>query len=168
MLWALSLCPQIHAQQLSKPQVSDLIRRVENGVDEFQNYLNRRTDNAKTNLSSPGAQEAKANTQARRSQRGAQQPSAQNRASATATANDLNDALDDLNKSTNRLRRKFDMTENWLQTKVQVDRVLDDGRKINTVVAKGNYGSEVARLWGALRTQINQLARAYGATPLGV
>ena len=77
-------------------------------------------------------------------------------------------ALGDLNRSTNRLRRKFDATDTWMETKGEVQRVVDDGRKINQAVAKGQYGTEVARLWAALRTGINDLARAYGVAPLGV
>jgi len=49
-----------------------------------------------------------------------------------------------------------------------VQRVLDDGRKINQVVARGNYGADASRLWAALRTQMNELARTYGLSPLGV
>ena len=75
--------------------------------------------------------------------------------------------MGDLNRSTNRLRRKFDATDKWMETKAEVEQVVDDGRRINQAVTKGNYGSEVARLWAALRTQINQLARAYSVTPLG-
>jgi hypothetical protein len=32
----------------------------------------------------------------------------------------LDDALGDLNRSTNRLRRKFDATDKWIETKGQV------------------------------------------------
>ena len=80
----------------------------------------------------------------------------------------LDDALGDLNKSTNRLRRKFDATDKWIETKSQVENVVEDGRKINQVVARGNYGAEAARLWAVLRTGVNDLARAYGVQPLGV
>jgi hypothetical protein len=31
--------------------------------------------------------------------------------------------------------------------------VLDDGRRIDHAVARGNYGSAVAQLWAALRHQ---------------
>ena len=55
-----------------------------------------------------------------------------------------------------------------METKVEVERVVDDGRKINQVIARSNYGGESARLWAALRTGINDLARAYGVPPLGV
>ncbi|MCP5113464.1 MAG: hypothetical protein GY953_21735, partial [bacterium] len=34
------------AQVVTKAQVSDLIRKVEDGVDEFEKYLERRGDNA--------------------------------------------------------------------------------------------------------------------------
>jgi hypothetical protein len=80
----------------------------------------------------------------------------------------LDDALGDLNRSTNRLRRKFDPIDTWMQTKPEVQRVVDDGRTINAEVVRGNYGTEVARLWAALRAGINDLARAYGIPPLGI
>jgi len=47
-----------------------------------------------------------------------------------------------------------------------VERVLDDGRKINQIVARGAYGTEAARLWSVLRTGMNDLARVYGVAPL--
>jgi hypothetical protein len=80
----------------------------------------------------------------------------------------LDDALGALNHSTNRLRRKFDATDTWMQTKAQVEQVMDDGRKINQVLARGSYGSEAARLWGVLRSGMNDLARAYGLQPLAL
>jgi hypothetical protein len=49
----------------------------------------------------------------------------------------------------------------------QVEAVLDDGRKINQAVARGNYGSKASRLWATLRNAINDLARAYGLAPIG-
>src|SRR5262249_23932494 len=90
------------------------------------------------------------------------------KAKASAKKDELDDALGDLNRSTNRLRRKFDATDTWMQTKSEVERVVDDGRKVNQVVARGAYGTEAARLWAALRSGINDLARAYGVTPLAI
>jgi hypothetical protein len=74
---------------------------------------------------------------------------------------ELDDALGDLNRSTNRLRRKFDAIDTWMETKSEVQSVVDDGRGINQVVARGNYGAEAARLWAVLRGGIDHLARAY-------
>ncbi|HYI97728.1 MAG TPA: hypothetical protein VEX68_29580 [Bryobacteraceae bacterium] len=73
-----------------------------------------------------------------------------------------------MNRVTNRLRRKFDATDVWIETKVEVQRVIDEGRRVNQAVVRGNYESEAARLWAVLRNGINDLARAYGVAPLGV
>jgi hypothetical protein len=147
------------AQPMTKPQVANLIGKVENGVDQFRDYLKKRGENAQ-------AAGSTANSQDRRSRGGADRAS--QKAAAGTRKDELENALDELNRSTNRLRRKFDGTDKWMETKVQVERVLEDGRKINQVVARGNYGAEAARLWAVLRTGINDLARAYGLQPLAV
>ncbi len=147
------------AQPLVKAQVANLIANVENGVDEFRNYLERRGESARNAAATPQAQ-------SRRARRG--QPTESQKANARAKKDELEDALSDLNRSTNRLRRKFDATDTWMETKGRVERVVEDGRRINQAVTRGNYGSEAARFWAALRTGINDLARAYGVAPLGI
>ena len=146
------------AQPMAKAQVASLITRVENGVDEFRNYLEKRGENAS---------DAKSNAQASGRRKG-QGASENQKAKANAKKDALDEALGDLNRSTNKLRRKFDATDKWIETKGQVEKVVDDGRKINQVVARGNYGADAARLWAALRTGINDLARAYGVQPLAI
>jgi hypothetical protein len=148
------------AQAMPKAQVANLISKVENGVDQFRDYLEKRGDNARSAASTPQASEAKS--------RRKKSASESTKAAASNTKDELDNALGDLNRSTNRLRRKFDATDTWMETKVQVEAVLDDGRKINQVVARGNYGAEAARLWGVLRTGINDLARAYGLQPMAL
>ena len=105
----------IAAQTMTKALVAEKIRRVEDGVDEFRNYLERRGDNAR-NATSTAQQSGRAsgrrgtaNTEARKT-------------TAQAGKDELDDALGDLNSSTNRLRRKFDATEKWIETKAQVER----------------------------------------------
>jgi len=146
------------AQLMPKAQVANLIAKVENGVDEFRNYLEKRGDNAKDTASAAQAQGKSSRRKATDTQK----------SKATTKKDALDDALGDLNRSTNRLRRKFDPTDKWMETKGEVERVVDDARKINQVVARGSYGPEAARLWAVLRTGINDLARAYGVPPLGV
>jgi hypothetical protein len=146
------------AQLMTKPQVANLIKNVENGVDEFRNYLEKRGDNASSAASTAQAQGKTSRRKATDSQK----------ANASTKKDALDDALGDLNRSTNRLRRKFDPTDKWMDTKGEVEKVVDDARKINQVVARGSYGADAARLWAALRTGINNLARAYGVPPLGV
>ncbi len=144
------------AQPMAKPQVANKIVQVENGVDEFRKYLDRRGDSAR---------EAASTTPAKGRGRRATDDQ---KAKANAKKDELDDALGDLNRSTNRLRRKFDATDTWMETKGQVERVVDDGRKINQVIARGKYGAEPARLWSVLRKSINDLARVYGVAPLGM
>lgn len=85
--------------------VADRIHRVENGVDEFQKYLNNTGEDAENQAATTRRQSANsANTGTRKNQ-------------ARQTKDDLEDAMDDLNRSTKRLRRKFDATSNYLETK---------------------------------------------------
>jgi Tfp pilus assembly major pilin PilA len=160
VLSALVLCVAgpVFAQLMAKAQVANLIVKVENGVDEFRDYLKRRGENAKNTASTAQAQGKTTRRKATDAQK----------SNATAKKDELDDALGDLNRSTNRLRRKFDATDTWMETKSEVQRVVDDGRRINQVVARGNYGAEAARLWAVLRGGINDLARAYGIAPLGI
>jgi hypothetical protein len=129
------------AQGMAKSQVGNLIKQVEDGTD------------------SPAANGGQ-------TPRGRTATDTQKN-NARAKKDALKDSLDELNKSTNKLRRKFDGTDNWITTKNLVETVVEDGRKVNTSLTKGNYGTEAARLWGVLRGGINDLARAYGVTPLG-
>lgn len=145
------------AQQLPKARVAELIKNVEDGVDDFRDYLDKRGDNAKDRSKDSDNQ----------SRKGGRGNSEANKDRAESSKDALDDALGDLNKSTNRLRRKFDATDTWMETKREVEEVVEDARKVNQQATRGNRGSEVARLWNVLRTRINELARTYNVTPLG-
>jgi hypothetical protein len=154
-----------HAQTapFAKAQVADRIRKVEDGVDEFRKYLENRGQDARNRADS--AQNSGGTTRRQRANSG----NAETRKDQVRqTKDDLEDAMDDLNRSTNRLRRKFDPTSNYLETKVQMEAVMDGARRVNQVMVKGNYGTQAERFWTALRASINDLARCYNLTPLGV
>ena len=161
---AVSLSTAVRAQMTSftKAHVADRIRQVEDGVDEFQKYLENRGENAKSRADS--AQSSGVTT---RRQRGDSGNSDTRGNQAKQTKDDLEDAMDDLDRSTNRLRRKFDPTSNYLETKAQMEQVMDSARRVNQVMTKGNYGTQAARYWAALRANINDLARCYNITPMG-
>jgi hypothetical protein len=142
----------------TKVQVADRIRKVEDGVDEFRKWADNRAEQGKDN-----AQTAKGSGRAR-----GRTPSESQKEVAREKADDLDNALGDLNRSTNRLRRKFDPTDKWLETKAEVENVLDDGRKINQALVRGKYGTQAERYWAALRNAMNDLARCYNLAPLGV
>jgi hypothetical protein len=164
MLAAVSLLNVTHAQthSFTKAQVGDRIRKVEDGVDEFRKYLDNRGDDAKNRADS-----AKSSGSTRRRQ-GSNAANTDARANqAKQTKDDLEDAMDDLNRTTNRLRRKFDPTSNYLETKAQMEQVMDSARRVNQVMTKGNYGAQAPKYWAALRANINDLARCYNLTPMG-
>ena len=142
----------------TKGQVADRIRKVEDGVDEFRKWSENRGEQGKD-----AAQSAKASGRTRGRTASESQKSA-----AREKTDELDDSLGDLNRSTNRLRRKFDPTDKWMETRPQVESVLDDARKINQTMVRGKYGTQAERYWGVLRTAINDLARCYNLTPLGV
>ena len=159
-LWAAAfLCVPASAVAqtvFTKAQVGDRIRKVEDGVDEFRKWAENRGEQGKT-------QAQAAQSSGRTSRRTATDSQ---KAQARNTKDDLDDALSDLNRSTNRLRRKFDPTDKWMETRPQVEGVLDDARRINQVLVRGHYGSQAERYWSVLRANINDLARCYGLTPL--
>ncbi len=146
----------------TKAYVGDRIRKVEDGVDEFRKWAENRGEDAKSRAQSVRSSGRtlrrsgtnSANAQARKDQ-------------AKNTIDELDDALSALNRSTNRLRRKFNATETWMETKSQVERVMEDARRINQVMVRGNYGTQAEKYWAVLRTGINELARTYGVLPLG-
>jgi hypothetical protein len=152
----------------AKTQVADRIRKVEDGVDQFDKYLENRGEDAQNRANS--AQSSGATTRRQRANSDNTQTQGNSQAQgnqAKQTKDDLENAMDDLNRATNRLRRKFDGTSNYLETKVQMEQVMDSARRVNQVMTKGNYGSQVERYWTPLRANINDLARCYNLTPLG-
>ena len=152
---------------LSKAQVADRIPKVENGVDDFEKYLTSRGENAKDQAgsakSSGAGRAAERQSAARVQTPRTRKPERKKPAQAK---DDLQNAMDDLNRTTNRLRRKFDETANYLETKVQMEQVMDSARRVNQVVGKGGNDSQAQRLWTALRASINDLARCYNLTPM--
>jgi hypothetical protein len=151
--------PTFAQATFSKAQVADRIRKVEDGVDQFRKWAEQRGDTAKSN-----AQTAQASGRTRRS---GNTPNDAQRQTAQQTKDDLNDALSDLDRSTNRLRRKFDPLDTWIETKAQMQQVMDHGTRINQVMVRGKYGSQAEKYWAALRNNINDLARCYGIAPMG-
>ena len=142
----------------TKAQVGDRIRKVEDGVDEFRKWSENRVEQGQNRTQS---------AQASGRTRGRTTTESQ-KAVAKEKKDELEEALGDLNRSTNRLRRKFDPLDKWMETRPQVESVLEDGRRINQVLVRGSYGTQAERYWSVLRASINDLARCYNLTPLGV
>jgi len=166
LIWAVCLLvtqSSTFAQVLTKAQVSEKIKQVEDLTDDFKKYLERKGENSRTRASSPESQE-------RRGRRSASvgEPTDDQKARLQSGADELEDAVKDLEKATDRLRLRFRRVQNYLDTRNQVEKVVEEGRKINQLVVRGNYGAEAAKVWAALRAAINDLARIYGVTPMSV
>jgi hypothetical protein len=142
----------------TKAQVADRIRKVEDGVDEFRKWAENRGEQGQST-----AQAARNSGRTR-----GRTATESQKAVAREKKDELDDALGDLNGSTNRLRRRFDPTDKWMETRPQVENVLEDARKINQVMVRGKYGTQAERYWSVLRTAVNDLARVYNLTPLGL
>lgn len=155
LVWVILTGLALPQTVFTKVQVGDRIRKVENGVDEFRKWADNRVEQGQSakNSGRTTGPRGRAATESQRAQ-------------AHDTKDDLEDALSDLNRSTNRLRRKFDPTDKWMETRPQVERVLDDARRINQVMVRGHYGSQAERYWSVLRANINDLARCYGLSPM--
>jgi hypothetical protein len=156
---------------LSKAQVAERIAKVENGVDDFEKYLTTRGENAKDQAGSAKSSGPEKSSGAAKRGQGANSANKdarkdQAKDQGKQSKDDLQNAMDDLNRTTNRLRRKFDETANYLETKVQMEQVMDSARRVNQVVGKGSNDGQAQRLWTALRASINDLARAYNLTPM--
>ena len=78
---------------LSKAQVADQIRKVENGVDDFEKYLTSRGENAKDQAGS-----AKSSGEAKRGQGAKSEKKEAGKEKASQGKDDLQNAMDDLNQ----------------------------------------------------------------------
>jgi len=157
--------PALAQGSYTKAYVGDRIRKVEDAVDEFQKWTEKRGEDAKNRVESGES----SNRTARRGRTNSSSTSNTQARSEQAqnTKDELDEALGDLDRSTNRLRRKFDPTDAWMNTKEQVEKVVEDARRINEVMVRGKYGTDAERYWNVLKTGINDLARTYGVPPLG-
>ena len=149
----------------NKAQVGDRIRTVEKGIDDFEKYLTTR--GRKRKGSGLGAAKSRGRQSAAQGANAEKRMQEKDQAGKKAK-DDLQEAMDDLNGPTNRLRRKFDPSANYLETKVQMEQVPRQR-------APGEPGGgqkrgrrpRPQRLWTALRASINDLARCYNLTPVG-
>ena len=148
------------AGNYTKAVVGDHIRKVEDGVDEFRKYLERRGEDAQSN-----SQARQNSTTTRRGTANPDNTEAR-KDQAKRTKDELEEALDDLNGSTNRLRRRFDGSPNYMETRSQMENVMESARRVNQVLVRGKYGTQAERYWAALRKNINDLARTYGLSPM--
>lgn len=73
----------------------------------------------------------------------------------------INDRVDDLENATDRLRSRFDRSDNWIETRSDVENVIREARNISGLFGRVRAYSRVSANWAAVRNDINALAGAY-------
>jgi chromosome segregation ATPase len=78
----------------------------------------------------------------------------------------INDRVSDLERATDRLRDKFDRSDDWSETRDDVEAVVQEARNINGLFGRVRAYSRVSANWAALRNDINTLAGLYKVRPV--
>lgn len=114
---------------ISKAQVEQIIRRLENQSDRFVKSFDRSLDNS--------------------------------RADGTRREDNLNQRARDLENALDVLRREFDRTDRYQDTKSQVSSVLSVAEDINRAVRNRRLRGNTERQWSQVRSELNSLASVY-------
>ena len=78
----------------------------------------------------------------------------------------INDRVSDFEKATDRLRDRFDRSDDWMDTRRDVENVLSEGRRIEGLFDRVRAYSRVRSQWNAVKHDANTLARYYELPPL--
>jgi hypothetical protein len=73
----------------------------------------------------------------------------------------LNERAKDFEKAMDKLRKEFDKHESYIETKGEMQNVLNIAREINGVMLRRSLRSDVEEEWFALRRELNVLASVY-------
>lgn len=74
----------------------------------------------------------------------------------------LNERAKELRDAVSDLRRAFDRTNSYYDTRPQVNRCLNLAGGIDKVVRRRRLGGDTERTWGDVRAELNALADVYG------
>lgn len=83
------------------------------------------------------------------------------RLDGSRTEDNLNRQVKQLEKALDELRREFDRRQAWVETKSQVQAVVNQADEINAWIRRSRTTPDIERQWAALRRDINTLADVY-------
>ncbi len=78
----------------------------------------------------------------------------------------LNERARELENSLDSLRREFDRTDRYHDTRAQVANVLGTAERVNMAVRRRRLRNHTERLWEQLRSELNVLAEVYNLRQL--
>jgi hypothetical protein len=88
------------------------------------------------------------------------------RADGTRREDNLNQRAQDLENALDVLRREFDRTDRYQDTRSQVSSVLSVAEDINRAVRNRRLRGNTERLWSQVRSELNSLASIYSLRQL--
>ena len=88
------------------------------------------------------------------------------RMDGTWREDNLNERARELENGLDSLRREFDRTDRYQDTRAQVSSVLNTAEGINTAVRRRRLTNHTERLWAQLRSELNALAAVYNLRQL--
>jgi sugar-specific transcriptional regulator TrmB len=90
----------------------------------------------------------------------------ESRADGTRREDNLNQRARDLENALDSLRREFDRTDHYQDTRSQVSNVLSIADDLNRAVRRRNLRNNTERLWSRVRSELNSLASVYNLRQL--
>ena len=84
----------------------------------------------------------------------------------TRREDNLNERARELENALDALRRAFDRTDRYHDTRAQVSNVLGTAERINMAVRRQRLRNNTERLWSNLRSELNTLASLYNLRQL--
>ncbi|HVE57074.1 MAG TPA: hypothetical protein VNB22_09610 [Pyrinomonadaceae bacterium] len=73
----------------------------------------------------------------------------------------LNRIVQNYERALNRLRRDFDSSDNWWQSRNNVQDVMSEARQVNVMMNNLQFARKLERQWNQMRRDINKLADTY-------
>ena len=88
------------------------------------------------------------------------------RLDGTAREDDLNQRARNLERDLDTLRREFDRTDRYQDTRTQVERAVNTAEGINGALRRRRLNRNTERLWAQVRAELNALAYVYNLRQL--
>ena len=90
----------------------------------------------------------------------------QSNINGTSEEDRINRIVSNYERALNRLRREFDASNNWWQTRNDVRGVMDEARQVNNMMRSLSFARRLERQWNQMRRDINSLAQTYNLPQL--
>ncbi|HEX5107466.1 MAG TPA: hypothetical protein VFV95_03435 [Vicinamibacterales bacterium] len=88
------------------------------------------------------------------------------RLNGSRTEDRINEQVKQLENALDDLRSEFNRRSSWMDTRVDVERVMRQSNEVNSIVRRTRFGTKVEREWEILRSDLNTLAGVYNLRPI--